>query len=578
MDYKQTYTQWLECPYVDEKTKSELRGIENNDAEIKERFYKNLEFGTAGLRGIIAAGTNCMNIYTVRKATQGLCEDILNEGGDAPKRGVVISYDCRHMSHEFALESAKVIAANGIKAYIFDELRPTPELSFAVRHLNCARGIMITASHNPKQYNGYKAYGEDGGQLPPESADYVVSIMNKIDIFTGVKVMDADEAKSAGLIEVIGSEVDDAYLKKVYEQSIDEDTIHSLGKDFSVIYSPFHGTGNKPVRRILDMIGCQNVRVVKEQELPDPDFSTVKSPNPEDKEGFYIAIDMAKKEPADIIFATDPDGDRLGVIIKDSKGEYMTLNGNQIGVLLYEFIVRNKKLKGVLPNNGAVIKTIVTTSMIYPIAEAYSQKVYDVLTGFKFIGEKIKQFETGELDNTYVFGFEESYGYLSGTYCRDKDAVVAAMLVTEMAADYKKQGMTLWDGLTALYKKYGCFMERLKTLTFTGIDGADKIKSIMEKFRSNPPKEFAGMKVHKLWDVLAGTKTDIDTGRSEPLGLPKSNVLRFELENNCWFALRPSGTEPKIKFYFGVNEPDIDLANKKLDQCLTELDEIINKQ
>ncbi len=575
MDYMEVYKYWLSSPSVDDETKAELEALKDNETEIKERFYKELDFGTAGLRGIIAAGSNCMNIYTVRKATQGLCEDIKNEGVQAVERGVAISYDCRHKSYEFALESAKVLAANGIKSYLFDELRPTPELSFAVRHLNCARGIMITASHNPKQYNGYKAYGEDGGQLPPESADYVVGIMRKIDIFSGVKVMDEAEAKEKGLINIIGEEVDREYLKNVFAQSINRENIEKLGDDFKVIYSPFHGTGNKPVRKILDMIGCKNVRVVKEQELPDPDFSTVKSPNPEDKEGFYIAIEMAKKEPADIIFATDPDGDRLGVIVKDANGEYMTLNGNQVGVLLYEFIVRNKKLKGTLPENGAVIKTIVTTSMVEPIAKAYGQKVYNVLTGFKFIGEKIKEFEAGILDNEYVFGFEESYGYLAGTYCRDKDAVVAAMLVTEMAADYKTKGMTLYDGLCALYEKYGCFLEGLKTLTLTGIDGAEQIKGIMDKFRSNPPTQYAGMKVLRLWDVEKGTITDIESGKSEKLNLPKSNVLKFEMENNCWFAVRPSGTEPKIKFYFGVNEPDMASSKAKIELCEKELEKLI---
>lgn len=575
MNYKDVYEYWLSSPCVDADTKDELNGIKNDDEKIKERFYKELDFGTAGLRGIIAAGTNCMNIYTVRKATQGLCEDILNEGGDAPERGVAIAYDCRHKSYEFALESAKVIAANGIKAYLFDELRPTPELSFTVRHLNCARGIMITASHNPKQYNGYKAYGADGGQLPPESADYVVNIMRKIDIFDGVKVMDEDEAKNAGLINIIGEEIDREYLAKVKEQSINEEAIAELGDDFKVIYSPFHGTGNKPVRKILDMIGCKNVRVVKEQELPDPDFSTVKSPNPEDKEGFHIAIEMARKEPADIIFATDPDGDRLGVIIKDSNGEYMTLNGNQIGVLLCEFILRNKKLKGTLAENGAVIKTIVTTTMIDPIAAQYGIKVYDVLTGFKFIGEKIKEFETGVLDNEYVFGFEESYGYLAGTYCRDKDAVVAAMLVTEMAADYKKKGMTLYDGLLGLYNEYGFYRERLKTLTFEGIDGIDKMKGIMDNFRNNPPKTFAGLNINKIWDVQKGTVTYTSDGKTEKLNLPVSNVLRFEMDNNCWFAMRPSGTEPKIKFYFGVKAEDLSLADAKLDECIKEIEKLI---
>ena len=575
MNYKEVYNYWLSNSSLDSEIRNELESIKNDDKEIKERFYNELAFGTGGLRGVIAAGSDRMNIYTVRKATQGICEEIKSIGEDAIKKGVVISYDSRHKSYEFALESAKVIAANGIKAYLFDELRPTPELSFAVRHLNCARGIMITASHNPKQYNGYKAYGEDGGQLPPESADRVVEFMRKIDIFNDVKVIDEKEAKDRGLIEIVGEEIDKVYLENVLSQSINNEPIKNLGEDFKVIYSPFHGTGNKPVRKILEMLGCKNVRIVKEQELPDPDFSTVKSPNPEEKEGFNLAIEMAKKEPADIIFATDPDGDRIGVIVKNSEGDYVTLNGNQTGVLLCEYILRNKKLKGTLSKKGAVIKTIVTTAMIYPVANDYSQKVYDVLTGFKFIGEKIKEFEDGILDNEYVFGFEESYGYLAGTYCRDKDAVVAAMLVTEMAADYKEKGMTLYDGLLALYEKYGCFMESLKSYTFTGLDGTEKIKSIMTKLRSNPPKTFAGMKVEKLWDVQEGTITDISNGSKAVLNLPKSNVLKFEMENNCWFAARPSGTEPKIKFYFGVNEPNISAANEKISICIKELEKLI---
>lgn len=575
MNYKEVYNYWLSNSSLDSEIRNELESIKNDDKEIKERFYNELAFGTGGLRGVIAAGSDRMNIYTVRKATQGICEEIKSIGEDAIKKGVVISYDSRHKSYEFALESAKVIAANGIKAYLFDELRPTPELSFAVRHLNCARGIMITASHNPKQYNGYKAYGEDGGQLPPESADRVVEFMRKIDIFNDVKVIDEKEAKDRGLIEIVGEEIDKVYLENVLSQSINNEPIKNLGEDFKVIYSPFHGTGNKPVRKILEMLGCKNVRIVKEQELPDPDFSTVKSPNPEEKEGFNLAIEMAKKEPADIIFATDPDGDRIGVIVKNSEGDYVTLNGNQTGVLLCEYILRNKKLKGTLSKKGAVIKTIVTTAMIYPVANDYSQKVYDVLTGFKFIGEKIKEFEDGILDNEYVFGFEESYGYLAGTYCRDKDAVVAAMLVTEMAADYKEKGMTLYDGLLALYEKYGCFMESLKSYTFTGLDGTEKIKSIMTKLRNNPPKTFAGMKVEKLWDVQEGTITDISNGSKAVLNLPKSNVLKFEMENNCWFAARPSGTEPKIKFYFGVNEPNINAANEKISICIKELEKLI---
>ncbi len=575
MNYMDVYNSWLESPVVDSETKEELLSIKNDDREIKERFYKDLEFGTAGLRGIIAAGSNRMNIYTVRKATQGLCEDIINCGKDAVKAGVVIAYDCRHKSALFAMESAKVIAANGIKAYVFDELRPTPELSFAVRHLKAARGIVITASHNPKQYNGYKAYGEDGGQLPPKSSDYVISVIEKTDIFNDVKVMDEQEARDKGLIVTIGEEVDKAYLEKVHEQSINEESIKNLGEDFSIIYSPFHGTGNKLVRRILSMIGAKDVRVVKEQELPDPDFSTMKSPNPEEKEGFKYAIEMAKENPADLIFATDPDSDRIGAIVKDASGEYITLNGNQMGVLLCEFILRNKQKKGTLSNKGAVIKTIVTTSMIYPIAKAYGVNVIDVLTGFKFIGEKIKDFEEHDYYNEFIFGFEESYGYLAGTYARDKDAVVAAMLIAEMAADYKEQGLTLYEGLLSLYKKYGCYLEGTKSIVLEGIDGADKINAIMEKFRSEPMTEYAGSKVLRAWDVSAGTIKDIDSGKVTELDLPKSNVLRFDLENNGWFAIRPSGTEPKIKFYFGVCEDGVDAANAKLEKYKAEIEKML---
>lgn len=575
MDYHANYQRWLNSNIVDENTKAELLSISDNENEIKERFHKDLEFGTGGLRGVIGAGSNRMNIYTVRRATQGLCEDIKKSGQSAIDAGVVIAYDSRHKSYDFALESAKVIAANGIKAYLFDELRPTPELSFAVRHLGCARGIVITASHNPKQYNGYKAYGEDGGQLPPKSTDNVISIINSTDIFDDVKVISEDEAKAKGLLEIIGKEIDDVYLENVKKQSVNSETIKKLGDNFSVIYSPFHGTGNKPVRRILDMIGVKNVRVVKEQELPDPDFSTVKSPNPEEKEGFSYAIEMAKKESADLIFATDPDADRIGVIVTDSKGEFFTLTGNQVGVLLSEFILRNKKINGTLNDKGAIIKTIVTTSMVYPIAKDYGVHVHDVLTGFKYIGELIKDFEDNDFYNEFLLGFEESYGYLSGTYARDKDSVVAAMLIAEMAADYKLKGMTLYDGLCSLYEKYGYYLESTKSFTFEGIDGADKIKSIMNKFRENPPEEFAGMKVERMWDVKNSTITDMKTGEVSKLNLPSSDVFRYDLENDSWFAVRPSGTEPKIKFYFGVCDNSYAKAESKIDKCIAEISKIL---
>ncbi len=575
MDYLKNYQRWIDSSEVDEATKAELKALVGNDKEIEDRFYKDLEFGTAGLRGIIGAGSNRMNIYTVRRATQGLCEDIKNSGEEAIKGGVAIAYDSRHMSKEFALESALVLAGNGIKAYLFDELRPTPELSFAVRHLGCSRGIVITASHNPKEYNGYKAYGEDGGQLPPKSSDYVISIMDKIDIFDGVHVLDEASAKEKGLLEIIGEEVDCAYLENVKKQSVNSDAIKKLGNDFSVIYSPFHGTGNKPVRKILDMIGVKNLRVVKEQELPDPDFSTVKSPNPEEKAGFSFAIEMAKKEKADLIFATDPDADRIGVIVTDSKGEFIPLTGNQVGVLLSEFILRTKKENGTLKDNGALIKTIVTTSMIYPIAKDYNVHVHDVLTGFKYIAELIKDFEENDFYNEFILGFEESYGYLSGTYARDKDAVVAAMLIAEMAADYKLKGMTLYDAMIALYEKYGYYLEGVKQLTFPGIDGSEKIKLIMEMFRANPPSELAGMKVTRMWDIKSGVIKSFVGDEDIKLTLPSSDVFRYDLENDSWFAVRPSGTEPKIKFYFGVCDNSYSKAQAKLDECIAEISKIL---
>ncbi len=575
MNYSDNYKRWLTSPIVDEKTKEELKSVSGDENEIKERFYRDLEFGTAGLRGIIGAGTNRMNIYTVRRATQGLCEDIKNSGQEAIDAGVVIAYDSRHKSYEFALESAKVLAANGIKAYLFDELRPTPELSFAVRYLGCSRGIVITASHNPKEYNGYKVYGKDGGQLPPSSSDYVISIIDKIDIFGDVKVMLEDEAKQKGLIKIIGEEVDNAYLQNVLKQSVSTQPIKKLGDDFSVIYSPFHGTGNKPVRRILGMIGVNNLRIVKEQELPDPDFSTVKSPNPEEKAGFSYAIEMAKKEKADLIFATDPDADRIGVVTTDANGDFVTLTGNQVGVLLSEFMLRSMKENGTLNSKGALIKTIVTTSMIYPIAKDYGVHVHDVLTGFKYIAELIKDFEENDNYNEFILGFEESYGYLSGTYARDKDSVVAAMLISEMAADYKLRGMTLYEGLVALYEKYGYYLERGKSVTFEGIDGAEKIKNIMEMFRKNPPKQLAGLKVLRMWDVKNGVITSFTDGSEEKLNLPSSDVFRYDLENNAWFAVRPSGTEPKIKFYFGVCENSYAKAEQKLDECIAEISKIL---
>lgn len=574
MNYTERYEKWLNSDKVDAATKEELLAIKDNDNEIKERFIQDLAFGTAGLRGIIGAGDNRMNIYTVRKATQGLSEDIKNKGEEAMKRGVVIAYDSRHKSDEFAMETALVLAANGIKVFLFDELRPVPELSFAVRHLKCAAGVVITASHNPKEYNGYKAYGEDGGQIPPETSDYVIDIISKLDIFDDIKTISKEEAIEKGLLQMIGEEVDKAYLENVKKQSVNEKAIAELGDDFKVVYTPFHGTGNKPVRRILDMIGLKNVYIVKEQELPDPDFSTVKSPNPEDNEGFYLAIELAKKVNADVIFATDPDSDRVGVTIKTNEGDYITLTGNQVGVLLTEFILRNKKERGILPSNGAVIKTIVTTAMIYPVCQAYGAKVIDVLTGFKFIGEKMTEFaQTNEYE--YLFGFEESYGYLAGDYARDKDAVVASMLIAQMAADYKQKGMTLYEGLQGLYEKYGNYLDTLYTVTLKGLDGAEKIKQIMADIRENPPKEINGAKVLKMHDILKGEEKDVVTGKISKIDLPSSNVLKFFLDDNSWFAARPSGTEPKIKFYFGVCEDTMEKSKEKVESLKKAVVEMV---
>ena len=505
-----------------------------------------------------------MNIYTVRKATQGLAEYICRHGEEAKKRGVVIAYDSRYKSPEFAMQAARVLAANGVKAYVFDELRPTPELSFAVRELKAIAGIVITASHNPAKYNGYKAYWEDGGQLPPHSANAVLEIMNQTDIFTGVKIMDENEAKKQGLIHIIGEEVDSRYLEEVHKQSINPDVVKAVADNFKIIYTPFHGAGNKPVRRILNMLGLKNLIVVKEQEQPDPAFSTVKSPNPEEKEGFTIAIEMAKKENVDLIIGTDPDCDRVGVVVRNMEGDYVTLSGNQVGVLLTEYILSQKKAKGSLPSNGVVIKTIVTTEMARAVAQHYNIDVIEVLTGFKFIGEKIKEFEESGNSKQYIFGFEESYGYLAGTYARDKDAVVASMLIAEMAAWYKSRNMSLYEGMQELYKKYGVYIESLKSITLEGKQGTEKIQAIMEKLRKDTPTEINGVRIIALRDYNVGKRFDFIDNTERDIDLPKSNVLYFELEDQSWFVVRPSGTEPKIKIYFSVVGNTLQAAEQKM--------------
>lgn len=534
------YEKWLKN--VDAESIAVLENM--TDSEKQDAFYRSLEFGTGGLRGVMGIGTNRMNKYTVRQATQGLANEILDCGEKHAKMGVVIAHDSRNNSRAFALEAANVLCANGIKTYLFDSLRPTPELSFAVRYLHCARGIVITASHNPKEYNGYKVYGEDGGQIPPKTADRIIQYINKTDIFDDVKLCENPD------INIIGEEVDAEYIKAVKKQSLGT----KIPDDFKVVYTPLHGSGNIPVRRILAETGVKNVFVIPEQEKPDGNFPTVNSPNPENSEAFDLAVEYAKKQNADLIFGTDPDSDRIGVVVKTDDGEYKVLNGNQTGCLLLEYILRKKKENGNLPKNGAVVKTIVTTELVRKISDDYRVKTIDVLTGFKFIGEKIKEFEESE-KYKFIFGLEESYGYLKGTYARDKDAVVAAMLICEAAADYKQRGMTLYDGLMLLCKKYGFCAQSLQNLTHKGIDGSEKIQKLMHKFRNN----------EMLFEVVQ--KLDYKNGIN---GLPKSDVLKFILPNG-WLAVRPSGTEPKIKFYFEVFADNQENAKDNLNKICADI-------
>lgn len=576
MDYKQRYLDWLNNDYFDAETKAELKAIENDDKEIQERFYKDLEFGTGGLRGIIGAGTNRMNKYTVGKATQGLANYILKQGEEGKKMGVAISYDSRHMSPEFAEQAALVLNGNGIKAYVFDELRPTPELSFAVRHLGCTAGIMVTASHNPPEYNGYKVYWADGGQVPYPRDEEIINEVNSIENYSDVKTANKQEAQSSGLFNIIGKEIDDEFVKNVKAQSINSDVIKQVADTFKIVYTPLHGTGNKPVRRVLEEIGFKNVYVVPEQELPDPEFSTVSYPNPEDPKAFTLAMDLAKKEQADIIVGTDPDADRVGAVVKDSSGEYIILTGNMTGVLLADYILSQKKANETLPKNGALVSTIVSTNMTQAIAKYYDVAIYEVLTGFKYIGEKIKEFEqTGS--HTFLFGFEESYGCLSGTYARDKDAVVATMLICEMAAFYKTKGMSLYEGLQEVYKKYGYYKETVKSITLKGIEGVQKIKYIMETLRKDSPSEVSGVKVVEARDYKASVTKNLMTGKEEKIELPVSDVLYYVLEDESWFCIRPSGTEPKIKVYFGVNGNTSEEADDKLTKVSNGLMSIIDK-
>ena len=563
---KKNYEYWCTSPIFDDATKSELKSLEGNEDEIIDRFYRELEFGTGGLRGVIGAGTNRMNFYTVGKATQGLANFINKQGAAA--KGVAIAFDSRRMSPEFADTAACVLAANGIKAYIFDSLRPTPELSFALRTLGCTAGIVVTASHNPPEYNGYKVYWEDGAQITAPKDAQIIGEVNAIKDYAEIKKMTTEEAKAAGLYEVIGKEIDDKYMEALKKLVLHPEAIKQMASSLKIVYTPLHGTGNVPVRRVLKELGFEQVTVVPEQELPDGNFPTVSYPNPEDKKAFALALDLAKKIDADLVLATDPDADRLGVYAKDTKtGEYKVFTGNMSGMLICEYEMSQKKALGILPENGALVTTIVSSNMAQAVAKEYGMKFIECLTGFKYIGEQIKFFEQSG-SNEYVFGFEESYGCLVGTHARDKDAVVAVMALCEAAAYYKTQGITLWDQMLNIYNKYGYYKEDLFTMTFKGADGAKKMQDMMDAYRKNTPKQVGAYKVLRLRDYKNDVITDLATGETIPTGLPKSNVLYFELENDAWFCVRPSGTEPKIKFYAGIKGNSLDDSAKKLDELM----------
>lgn len=561
MGYREIYESWLANPYFDEDTKAELKAIADDDNEIKERFYKDLEFGTAGLRGIIGAGTNRMNIYTVRKATQGLANYILTQGKQ--KQGVAIAYDSRHMSPEFADESARCLAANGIKAYVFETLRPTPELSYAVRKLGCAAGINITASHNPPEYNGYKVYWEDGAQITPPHDAGIMDEVRQVTDYGQVKTMDAEAAVLAGLYETIGKGIDDPYIEELKKMILHPEAIEAAAEDLKIVYTPLHGTGNIPVRRVLSELGFKHVYVVPEQELPDGDFPTVSYPNPEAKEAFALGLKMAEELDADLVLATDPDADRLGVYVKDAQtGEYHSLTGNMSGCLIGEYEISQRKAVKGLPEDGALVKSIVTTNLADAIADSYGIQLCEVLTGFKYIGQKMLEFET-KGTGTYLFGLEESYGCLPGTYCRDKDAVAASMVLCEAAAFYKTQGKTLWDAMIDLYEKYGYYKDDVKSITLAGIEGLEKIQTIMNTLRDNAPAEIGGYKVARVRDYKKGIITDMSDGSESPAGLPESNVLYYDLPDAAWVCVRPSGTEPKVKFYYGIKAENMAAADEK---------------
>ena len=569
---KKNYEYWCTSPIFDDATKSELKSLEGNEDEIFDRFYRELEFGTGGLRGVIGAGTNRMNFYTVGKATQGLANFINKQGAAA--KGVAIAFDSRRMSPEFADTAACVLAANGIKAYIFDSLRPTPELSFALRTLGCTAGIVVTASHNPPEYNGYKVYWEDGAQITAPKDAQIIGEVNAIKDYAEIKKMTTEEAKAAGLYEVIGKEIDDKYMEALKKLVLHPEAIKQMASSLKIVYTPLHGTGNVPVRRVLKELGFEQVTVVPEQELPDGNFPTVSYPNPEDKKAFALALDLAKKIDADLVLATDPDADRLGVYAKDTKtGEYKVFTGNMSGMLICEYEMSQKKALGILPENGALVTTIVSSNMAQAVAKEYGMKFIECLTGFKYIGEQIKFFEQSG-SNEYVFGFEESYGCLVGTHARDKDAVVATMALCEAVAYYKTKGMSLWDKMTEMYERYGYWLDGVQAITLKGKEGIEKIQNTIEKLRQQVPTEINGYKVLSARDYKLNTIKNMETGEVTETGLPKSNVLYYDLEGGAWVCVRPSGTEPKLKFYYGVkgtDAKDAEVKEKELGQYMINL-------
>lgn len=575
MQYLKEYEKWCKEPIFDEETKEELKQISENAEEIKDRFYRELEFGTAGLRGVIGAGTNRMNKYTVTKATQGLANFILKEG--TQKKGVVIAYDSRHMSKEFSEYTALCLNANGICTYVFESLRPVPELSFAVRELGCTAGIMITASHNPPKYNGYKVYWEDGAQIVAPKDKQIIQEVRNVQSYNEIKTIDKQQAINNGLYNVIGQEIDNKYYNQLKKQVLNPEVIKQMQRDVKIVYTPLHGTGNIPVKTILKEIGFENVYVVPEQELPNGDFPTVSYPNPEDKNAFTLALELAKQKEADVVLATDPDADRLGVYAKDSKtGEYMPFTGNMSAMVIAEYILSQREQKNTLPNNGAFITTIVSTDMAKAIAKQYKLELMEVLTGFKYIGEKIKQFEQNQ-DKEYIFGFEESYGCLVGTHARDKDGIVAVMMLCEATAYYKNQGLTLWDQMIQLYEKYGYYKEGLASITMEGADGVEKMQNLLTNIRKNAPTTIGGYKVISIRDYKTGVIKNIETKQESKTDLPESNVVYYDLENDGWCCVRPSGTEPKVKFYIGVKGKSMKEADEKMEDTKKALLEFVEK-